>query len=165
MTTVAWLLDHGANPAICNRQGHSCMHAAAMMGYDAVLSWLLTHPKCDEIIGILDASGKTALDVHKGGGVGSKQRKALEDATMRWRKRDEMRQWLTRAGIDSKYHARFELEEFDLGTLKLVTDEVLQAMKIPAAVRLALLHALKNAAAVESRASPSTSILMVYLGS
>lgn len=141
VTTVAWLLDHGANPALSNLQGVSCLHAAAMMGYDAVLAWLLAHPRCDDLVGLRDVAGKTALDVLK---PGCRQQAALESATQHWLRRDELRQWLTAAGVDQKYHSRFEVEEFDLTTLRLVTDEVLQAMKLPAAVRLTVMHALRK---------------------
>lgn len=135
-TAVALLLRMGADVALANARGQTPLHAAALFGSERCCRALLA---AGADVLCRDQAGLTPVDAATHAGCLAVLREAQTGAMRRAR----VVSWLTTIGVESRYHEAFVREEFDLSSLALVTEEVLVAMKLPAAVRLTVAHAAR----------------------
>jgi hypothetical protein len=131
---VRLLLRCGASPLRATATGQTPLHAAAMFGSERCCRALLA-AGADPLA--RDASGQRPGDVAVSNAACAA---LLVEAAAAAERKERVTSWLTASGVEARYHAAFIAEEFDLPSLALVTDAVLASMKLPAAVRLTVLH-------------------------
>ena len=147
---VMLLLAKGANARLPNNAGQTPLHAAALLGSRRSAELLL--PASDPCLP--DAQGRTADQLAE---ADSPLKRMLQGAREAEERAQRTRKWLHEAGVDARYHNLFVIEEFDVTSLKLVSDEVLRSMGLPAAVRVTVLHAARKSASISTSSNAANS--------